>query len=259
MAQLAKEQDGGQFASTDYHVSDVPGTGLALPARNSDSSTNRRHQRGRPRSEPSLQRSSASLGRRQISEELSRTTSEAVTVDAGKRRTVAQAFAKASKILGMAAREWTDDTGFQRGRAQDWPEIPGEPNRNRHLSQIRTQYNRPRDQSGNITPAGHGRSRASSFIGSDLGRDNENSPARSSGEMTSLFVATSRPRDTISPTRAPTSAPVIGDENHVELREFSRSREHHGYRLDSPNLLEVPRPAFLETRDAFVEHTHEPD
>lgn len=200
---------------------------------------------------PSLQHSSTSFDQRRFSDELSRRTSEAVTVDAGKRRTVAQAFLKASKIMGMAAREWTDDSEFQRGRAQDFPEIPGEASRNRQLSQIRTQYNRPRGDDGLITPR-PARSRASSFVGSLRARRDDESSW--SGGRPELSLVTPTTRDTTSPPRASLSVTSTGDEGSVELREFSRSTDSHGEHLESPNLLEVPRPAFMTTRSAFGDH-----
>jgi hypothetical protein len=45
-----------------------------------------------------------------------------------------------------------DDSEFRHGKALDFPEIPGESQRNPVLSQIRMQYNKYRDADGNATP-----------------------------------------------------------------------------------------------------------
>ncbi|KAI0126025.1 hypothetical protein BJ170DRAFT_458380 [Xylariales sp. AK1849] len=71
--------------------------------------------------------------------------------DAGNRRKVATSLIKISNYLGNPARKRFDDSEFRRGRAQDFPEIPGEANRNRALSRIRRGYNQPRDAEGHIS------------------------------------------------------------------------------------------------------------
>jgi len=78
--------------------------------------------------------------------------SMSLTSDVGGRRKVARTLTLVSNFLGTAAHDAFDDSEFKRGRAVDFPEIPGEASRNRALSQIREQYNQPRDRDGNITP-----------------------------------------------------------------------------------------------------------
>jgi hypothetical protein len=84
--------------------------------------------------------------------------------DAGYRRKVANSLTELANYVGTAAPNRFDISEFRRGRAVDFPEIPGEEHRNRALPQIREQYNQTRDADGYITPVGReSRSRASSF------------------------------------------------------------------------------------------------
>lgn len=83
--------------------------------------------------------------------------------DTGGRHRVARILTVISDQLGAAAH--TDNTEFKRGKALDFPEIPGEANRNKALSRIRETYNQARDDDGNVTPLRRTRSRAGSFIG----------------------------------------------------------------------------------------------
>lgn len=223
--------------------------------RSSETASQRGSEFYRTRSSQSLRHSSPSSNEHR--EGLTRIASDAMTLDAGKRRTVAQAFVTASRAMGMAASVWTDDSDFQRGRAQDWPEIPGELNRNRNLSQIRTQYNKPRDEDGNVTPAGPSRSRASSFVNGDRPRVGEESPASGAAPRPSLSILTSNVSGQVGTTRKPRSMTTTSDEAHVELREYSQSHDSLGHRLGSPDHLEVPRSAFLPTRSAFGEQHHD--
>lgn len=94
-------------------------------------------------------------------------SSPSVTGDIGNRRKVTQALTSIGNYLGTAAPDRFDDSEFKRGRAVDFPEIPGEENRNPTLPQIREQYNQSRGSDGNVTPGlRRQRSRASSFNGS---------------------------------------------------------------------------------------------
>lgn len=92
--------------------------------------------------------------------------------DAGNRRKVARALTTLSNAFGTASSDRYDDSEFKRGPALDFPEIPGEQNRNRDLSQIRERYNIRGD--GVSTPGG--RSRASSCNRSTSGRDTTGPP-----------------------------------------------------------------------------------
>lgn len=86
------------------------------------------------------------------------------TDDIGNRRKVAKALTKIHSYLGTAAPNRFDDSEFKHGKALDFPEIPGEEQRNEALSRIRARYNPTRDADGNVTPVGEQRSTAS-FIG----------------------------------------------------------------------------------------------
>ncbi|KAJ6443796.1 major facilitator superfamily domain-containingprotein [Purpureocillium lavendulum] len=96
-------------------------------------------------------------------------TSQAATEgsDVGKgRRKVSRMFHAVGKSFNSAAYEMMDTSEFRRGRAVDFPEIPGEDYRNGQLRRIRRVYNPPRDADGNATPLPGSRSRATSFVGS---------------------------------------------------------------------------------------------
>jgi hypothetical protein len=69
------------------------------------------------------------------------TTRSSKHPDRGKRRQVAKSLASISTYIGTAARDRFDDTAFKTGEALDFPEVPGESNRNPNLSQIRQTYN----------------------------------------------------------------------------------------------------------------------
>jgi hypothetical protein len=90
------------------------------------------------------------------------------TSDAGGRRKVAQTLQTVGNaFLGTAPHDWYDDSEFKQGTASDFPEIPGEKQRNSALTQIKKQYNPRRDTEGNATPMLRAqRSRAESFNGS---------------------------------------------------------------------------------------------
>ncbi|ORY68468.1 uncharacterized protein BCR38DRAFT_455438 [Pseudomassariella vexata] len=88
------------------------------------------------------------------------------TADAGRRK-AAETLTAIGDFLGTAAPGRFDDSEFKLGKANDFPEIPGEEQRNRALRQIRERYNQPRDAEGHATPALRKRpSRAGSFTGS---------------------------------------------------------------------------------------------
>jgi hypothetical protein len=87
--------------------------------------------------------------------------------DRGNRRKVAKALTAIGDYLGTAAQDRFDLSEFKRGKALDYPEVPGEERRNPELLLIREQYNPSRDADGNVTPALRGSpSRAGSFTGS---------------------------------------------------------------------------------------------
>ncbi|KAK1093460.1 hypothetical protein LTR48_002275 [Friedmanniomyces endolithicus] len=66
---------------------------------------------------------------------------QAPTEEAGFKNRVARLFLRAGDHFGAVAREVFDDSEFRQGRAtSEFPEVPGERNRNRELSRIRTTY-----------------------------------------------------------------------------------------------------------------------
>ncbi|KAF2812966.1 uncharacterized protein BDZ99DRAFT_486380 [Mytilinidion resinicola] len=92
-------------------------------------------------------------------------------VDAGNRKKVANMLTSIGNYFGTAAHD--DVSEFKRGRAVDFPEIPGEEHRNPALAQIRESYNPRRDAEGNLTPSLRKQNSRGSFMtmgsGSGLG------------------------------------------------------------------------------------------
>lgn len=87
------------------------------------------------------------------------------TADSGNRRKVAKLLTTVADYVGTAGHGQFDISGFRRGEASAFPEIPGEVHRNRKLDQIKERYNMgERDVDGNLTPVSSGRlSRMGSF------------------------------------------------------------------------------------------------
>lgn len=59
---------------------------------------------------------------------------------------VANVLAKIGNYIGTQAQDRFDDSEFKHGKAVDWPEIPGEEQRNSKLSKIRETYNQYREE-----------------------------------------------------------------------------------------------------------------
>ncbi|KAL2831345.1 hypothetical protein BJY01DRAFT_254283 [Aspergillus pseudoustus] len=74
-----------------------------------------------------------------------------LTPDHGSRRRITRVLVRLGTSLSIAAHDRLHDYEFKEGPALDFPEIPAEPQRNGALQQIREQYNRKRDSSGNST------------------------------------------------------------------------------------------------------------
>ena len=72
--------------------------------------------------------------------------------DVGNRRRVASVLMAVGNYLGTAAHDRFGGREFQDGIAADFPEIPGEEQRNPGLSRIRRGYNPNRDADGHVTP-----------------------------------------------------------------------------------------------------------
>lgn len=115
----------------------------------------------------------------QLSRGQSHSTWSSNKADAGKRRKVARTLTTFSNYLGSAAHDQFNDLEFKRGKAVDFPEIPGEEHRNPELSQIREQYNQHREDDDGLQ---RHISRAPSFTGSfaksaDMPRPSSPSPS----------------------------------------------------------------------------------
>lgn len=141
--------------------------------------------------------------------------SQATTVrsDVGGRRKVARMFHAVGKSFNSAAYEMMGTSGFEPTRAGDFPEIPGEANRNRKLKRIRERYNPPRDADGYETPLPRSRSRATSFVGSVVSARDDESPRRASPQPAGGTPArsVSRPRAITLPTGGSTVGLDSGD------------------------------------------------
>jgi hypothetical protein len=79
------------------------------------------------------------------------------TTDAGRSK-VAKAFTEFSNFFGSASENQFDLSDFKKGRATNYPEVPGEQFRSAKLYETRTRYN----QFEEVEPEGHGRSRTPS-------------------------------------------------------------------------------------------------
>ena len=86
--------------------------------------------------------------------------SRTATIERNSRHVVASTFERIGDILGTPAPEAFDDSRFQRGPAADFPEVPGELERNAELNRIKEQYSKMRD----AAPLRKQRSRTGSFI-----------------------------------------------------------------------------------------------
>jgi hypothetical protein len=86
--------------------------------------------------------------------------------DQGGRLTVAAKLKAFADYMGTASPDRFDISTFRGSPANDFPEIPGEQQRNRQLQQIRITYNEPReDEDSRSIRSARPRSRAASFNG----------------------------------------------------------------------------------------------
>jgi len=164
--------------------------------------------------------------------------SMSLNTDVGGRRKVARTLTAISTFLGTPARDAFDDSDFKRGRAVDFPEIPGEASRNRALSQIREQYNQPRDGDGNVTPGlQRQRSRNASPTGSYVsGLGITETPRRSRSSSSS----SSPPR---SPRRPHSNTfPIQRRSVDVQIAGPASPNSEYSRRRSRRDTLEVPSP-----------------
>ena len=88
----------------------------------------------------------------------------AAGIDRNSRHKVASTFEWIGDKLGTPAPEAFDDSGFQRGPAADWPQVPGENERNPELHKTIASYKILRDSEGNAEPLRRQRSQTGSFV-----------------------------------------------------------------------------------------------
>ncbi|KAL9108847.1 MAG: hypothetical protein Q9227_006378 [Pyrenula ochraceoflavens] len=168
--------------------------------------------------------------RHEIAPTATRSPQQDNTVDLGSRRKVAKGITKVANFFGTAAYDQFDDSEFKHGKASDFPEIPGEENRNRDLHQIRETYNRQHTERS-VSPMP--RSRSGSFNGSVRSVSRDPSPVPSIRMPQSRQHSSSLPKRASSEPQA--SSPVAPVDTRV-------GRQHK--RRDT---LEVPSP---------VRHSH---
>ncbi|MCJ1311280.1 hypothetical protein MMC25_004951 [Agyrium rufum] len=179
-----------------------------------------RQQAGQILGEPLTMRHTAPAGRPHPSNTWS-------SSDVGNRRKIFNGLYTAVNYIGTPAPKRFDDSEFRRGKAQDFPEIPGEEHRNPELLNIRKGYNHSRieDDEDNAMPViREPRSRAGSFVSnvpSDLGIERVSS--RSGG----VIPQSTRSRspspcgqrlhtNSLPPTRLPFDSSVLHPPSHVD-------------------------------------------
>lgn len=173
----------------------------------------------------------------------------------GSRRKVAKMLMKMGDALGAAKQEWRDDSDFKRGKASNFPEVPGELYRNGELPKIRKSYNPPRDPDGNATPLPRSRSRASSFVG------NVASVQGIEG-VTHIRRATS-PRPMMSPASrsespTPPSPRVTKQRANTMPATMASSELHHTDSQSSSGLVRGRRRARRDTLEVPPLTHHNP-
>ena len=101
------------------------------------------------------------------SDDADRRQSNVTLPDAGYRRRVATVLLKVNKLFETPASSSFDDSQFTHGPAVEFPELPGEENRNPNFIRIRNQYNQNREaENASDSFLSRRHSRASSYAGS---------------------------------------------------------------------------------------------
>lgn len=159
--------------------------------------------------------------------------------DAGNRVKVANALAKIGNYIGTPAQDRFDLSEFKHGKALDWPEIPGEEQRNSKLTKTRETYNQKREELPVERP-----SRAPSIIGSEV----------SGLERRSTTPRASSPHPLLSPH---SSSPSTFQLPHAST--FSVGRRSSELQNDiSPSRAGSPGPRLKQRRDTLKvpHHSH---
>lgn len=174
------------------------------------------------------------------------------TTDVGNRRKVANVLTAIGNYVGTAAEFRLDDSEFKHGKAVDFPEIPGEDQRNSKLSHIREAYNPTRDADGNITPILRP-SRAPSINGSiisglDIECGTETAEPASPRSPTSQFSPSSANGDK---PRARRDTLEVPSQVHHNLARYDTSRSESqtsplivvsSETITIPSLIHTPPP-----------------
>ncbi|KAL7621543.1 hypothetical protein AAE478_008868 [Parahypoxylon ruwenzoriense] len=171
------------------------------------------------------------------STETASTANRSTVHDLGNRRKVAKSLMRISNYLGTAGHSQFDDSEFKHGKAVDFPEVPGEEQRNPDLPQIREQYNTHREENPNSSPSKRP-SRSGSFTGSFAsGISTEGSPTITRAiSAHSLQSLRSRSPSPAPPTPGvPRSSTLPIGQDSLDLQGPSRGRPRQ--RRDT---LEVP-------------------
>lgn len=129
----------------------------------------------------------------------------------------------ATERLGTAVH--TDDTEYQRGKARDYPQVPGERNRNERFLETEEMYNPPRDADGMATPVppADQRSRASSDAsGSYAAHRASASPARASSPSSPPAAMVRRPHANTLPLARPSAGPSRGRHQSLAVPSIVR-------------------------------------
>jgi hypothetical protein len=233
-------------------------------------SPHRRSLQSPPLGRPQSAHSSPSLSDQSLHVQPIRTQETFKSLDFGNRKKVAEAFVKFSGAIGHAAKERLDDQGFQLGSAMNWPEIPGEQQRNKDLTEIRKVWDPARDASGNVTPLPRSRSRAESFNsvrsgvsnldGTDTGRNSSpNGSPQGRRPHASTFPAVDSPTDqyelgrvtTLPGPSTPRGRPPLrrGDnlEVPVEIHGHRRTLSSSSAVYDEPESMSPPIPGRRHT------------
>lgn len=158
----------------------------------------------------------------------------------GKRRQVANALTAIGNYFGSASYEQFDMSEFRRGRATEFPEIPGEQNRNRDLPQIREQYNRPGSFTGSVASGLGARDRSAT--------PSARSPTSPKQAHASTFPV--RP-GSFESQHSPTSTPT--DISRGRQRQRGNTLEvpsavRYGHSQNSPSIRSVPFNLTIPTR-----------
>jgi hypothetical protein len=192
---------------------------------------------------PSRRSLDSSLSRSYTARSLVQGPGAARINDEGGRLRVAKAITAVAEYIGTASPDRFDDSSFQHGDASDFPEIPGEKQRNRELQRIRLSYNQAREddidegQSTRIP-----RSRAVSFSGSVTSRHTTDFRA-------TRHRTTSPQRTSIAPDANMRDDSAL---QHVRTYDPLSSPQYYGKTLEIPSIPSNPTLRTLASQSRTV-------